>query len=478
MTEASFEAVAMLIKKYLDFAENSQITISSKVNDLITQIKSKINIDYNSKMLDLKEQNANLNQQLKTYEKQINILIEENNKLKIKDTKQRHELNEKTNELKDLEKNKKIRENKIQKLIFNNNHLNKLLERNQNILDKTNANYTALENKINKTKEIEKNIINQLYNNPTTLNNIVLELYKKNYKLTTKEIYSIIKNIKDIDIDETFYDNNLIFNIRTPKISTNAVLDFGYINNYILNILVTADYHIGLDNFKRRQKEVDLLLCVNDYCETNDIDFIINLGDVVSIKEKNRENTFSNFSYIKEMLDFLVNNYPEVLNTQQIILGGNHDEIFVRSGIDFLEKLTNQRSDLTLVGYNHAFIKLGNSFMALHHPRNRFGCYNSVRYDLINYLKDYYKNSAINFNEVCFNLLGHTHKYNIINDYKSIIQCHGFYVDKSKNNVYFDLIVDFEEKNKEQIKDEVERRIKEKYPSYNYNIILDSDITD
>ena len=67
---------------------------------------------------------------------------------------------------------------------------------------------------------------------------------------------------------------------------------------------------------------------------------------------------------------------------------------------------------------------------------------------------------------------------NIINDYKSIIQCHGFYVDKSKNNVYFDLIVDFEEKNKKQIKDEVERRIKEKYPSYNYNIILDSDITD
>ena len=67
---------------------------------------------------------------------------------------------------------------------------------------------------------------------------------------------------------------------------------------------------------------------------------------------------------------------------------------------------------------------------------------------------------------------------NIIKDYKSIIQLHGFYVDKSKNNVYFDLILDFNEKNKEQIKNEVVQKIKAKYEKYNYNVILDSDISD
>jgi hypothetical protein len=42
----------------------------------------------------------------------------------------------------------------------------------------------------------------------------------------------------------------------------------------------------------------------------------------------------------------------------------------------------------------------------------------------------------------------------------------------------FDLIIDFDEENREQIKSEITHEIKEKYPEYNYNIILDSDITD
>lgn len=66
----------------------------------------------------------------------------------------------------------------------------------------------------------------------------------------------------------------------------------------------------------------------------------------------------------------------------------------------------------------------------------------------------------------------------IIKQYKSILQLHGFYVDKMKNNVYFDLIIDFEEENKEKILNEVLEQIKEKYKEYNFNVILDSDITD
>ena len=67
---------------------------------------------------------------------------------------------------------------------------------------------------------------------------------------------------------------------------------------------------------------------------------------------------------------------------------------------------------------------------------------------------------------------------NIIKDYKSILQLHGFYVDKSKHNVYFDLIIDFEEKNKELLLEEIITKMKEQYKEYNFNVILDSDITD
>ena len=66
----------------------------------------------------------------------------------------------------------------------------------------------------------------------------------------------------------------------------------------------------------------------------------------------------------------------------------------------------------------------------------------------------------------------------ITKEYKSIIQIHGFYVDQENNNVFFDIVIDFNEKNKEQIKSEVIKKIKEKYGNYNYNVILDPDISD
>ena len=75
---------------------------------------------------------------------------------------------------------------------------------------------------------------------------------------------------------------------------------------------------------------------------------------------------------------------------------------------------------------------------------------------------------------------GEIKKYleSIVKGYEHILQIHGFYVDKENSNVYFDIIIDFEEENKEKIKNEIIEKIKEKYPQYNYNVIIDSDITD
>ena len=65
----------------------------------------------------------------------------------------------------------------------------------------------------------------------------------------------------------------------------------------------------------------------------------------------------------------------------------------------------------------------------------------------------------------------------IIKNYKDVLQVHGFYVDKEKN-IFFDLIIDFKAEDKEKIKDEISAKMKEKYPNYNCNIIIDLDITD
>ena len=66
----------------------------------------------------------------------------------------------------------------------------------------------------------------------------------------------------------------------------------------------------------------------------------------------------------------------------------------------------------------------------------------------------------------------------VILKYPCVLQLHGFYVDKSKNNVYFDLIIDFEEENKEKVKNKIIKEVKSKYKKYNFNVIIDSDISD
>ncbi len=67
---------------------------------------------------------------------------------------------------------------------------------------------------------------------------------------------------------------------------------------------------------------------------------------------------------------------------------------------------------------------------------------------------------------------------NIIHEEKDVIQSHGLYVDDEKKEVSFDLILDFNCKDREGTKEKVIGRIKEAFPDYNYNVVLDSDISD
>ena len=66
----------------------------------------------------------------------------------------------------------------------------------------------------------------------------------------------------------------------------------------------------------------------------------------------------------------------------------------------------------------------------------------------------------------------------LVGQYDSIVQFHGFYVDKAKYNIYFDIVFDFEEENKEQIVNEIVAKMKEKHKKYNFNVIVDSNISE
>ncbi len=66
----------------------------------------------------------------------------------------------------------------------------------------------------------------------------------------------------------------------------------------------------------------------------------------------------------------------------------------------------------------------------------------------------------------------------ILKEFKNVIQMHGFYGDKNKNIVSFDLIMDFKTEDQDKLQEEIIKKIKEKFPQYEYNIVLDIDISD
>ena len=65
----------------------------------------------------------------------------------------------------------------------------------------------------------------------------------------------------------------------------------------------------------------------------------------------------------------------------------------------------------------------------------------------------------------------------IIAKYPEILQMHGFYVDDAINLVTFDLIIDFDA-DRSDVKEKVLEEIRNKYPNYHFDAILDADYSD
>lgn len=64
----------------------------------------------------------------------------------------------------------------------------------------------------------------------------------------------------------------------------------------------------------------------------------------------------------------------------------------------------------------------------------------------------------------------------IINNYDSIIELHGFYI--KNNRISFDLVFDFSCKERVQIVNEIKEKLKEKYQEYDIDIVIDNDVSD
>ena len=66
----------------------------------------------------------------------------------------------------------------------------------------------------------------------------------------------------------------------------------------------------------------------------------------------------------------------------------------------------------------------------------------------------------------------------IVFAHKGILQMHGFYIDKKEKNISFDIIIDFNIKNREEVYREIYDEVKGKFNDYEIEITLDVDVSD
>ena len=66
----------------------------------------------------------------------------------------------------------------------------------------------------------------------------------------------------------------------------------------------------------------------------------------------------------------------------------------------------------------------------------------------------------------------------LVVDHKHILQLHGFYVDEEKKRITFDVVVDFEEQDREGLIAHIVGDVKEALPGYDVQVTIDNDISD
>ena len=66
----------------------------------------------------------------------------------------------------------------------------------------------------------------------------------------------------------------------------------------------------------------------------------------------------------------------------------------------------------------------------------------------------------------------------IVEEEKEILQTHGFYVDEERKTVAFDIIVDFNCREKEKLRGKLVRKLETEFPEYQFYITVDLDVSD
>ncbi len=194
-----------------------------------------------------------------------------------------------------------------------------------------------------------------------------------------------------------FYDGNIFF-VPSKKdlYLVNNTLDMVYPSQEKeLRFVFTSDYHVG--NIDDR---LDLVNEVYRYCFQNNINNVINTGDMIENIYVFRDRRIDS---VNKQIEEVIKNHPKDRRINNFVLYGNHDYYsFTTDKINVGKEIENERYDIVFLGYGRSFFKIGKDYISLEH---------NIPNNTRPYLKD--------FSNIVFK--GHSHRYKLNIDTKKTV---------------------------------------------------------
>lgn len=183
--------------------------------------------------------------------------------------------------------------------------------------------------------------------------------------LSHRQLYKHILNLKNNGytiMRNYYYDGNIFYEKinDSSELSDNTITINMNDNQNKFRAIVISDQHIGCN-----KQRLDLINQIYDYCVKNNINIILNTGDLIDgwigpNKKVNKD--------IEHQLAYLLKRYPFDRNILNFICLGNHDVNSLKEfGINLKTILENYRHDLIAFASGQGQINIKNDQISMCH---------------------------------------------------------------------------------------------------------------
>ena len=250
-----------------------------------------------------------------------------------------------------------------------------------------------------------------------TLSEINQELINKGMFGSKEDILASLKRIQTrVNIMNQVRQMPMKYGVCSPNSDMNLkacinVPDKSY------SMLLVSDMHLTCVDFNIEYWLNELY----EYAAKNNIDLIVNLGDLIDVKPV-KGDTIETIKKMETLLEEIVLKFPQDSNINHLLLGGNHDKLMLPYGIDPVKKICEMRDDFINLGYDHGHLYLNKSlltkeekmhnYILIHHPNFRANpqLLDDDNISKVNtYLNSIYETYGLNKNRY-IDILGHFHK--------------------------------------------------------------------